>query len=258
MQSQPIQIRWGIFQGDSLSALFFCTALIANIPGDSLSPLLFCTALIENIPGGLSFAINLLYSTYCEYSRGTHSRHYSSVQHLLRIFQGTLFRHYSSVQHLLRIFQGDTLSPLHFCTALIANIPGGLSFAINLLYSTYCEYSRGNLFRHYSSVQHLLPIFQGETLSPITFCTALIANIPGGHNFAIILYSTYCEYSRGTLSRHYSSVQHLLRIFQGTLFRYYSSVQHLLRIYEGDSITPLIFCTALTELTHELNRADCG
>jgi len=31
-----------------------------------------------------------------------------------------------------------------------------------------------------------------------------------------------------------------------------------LRIYQGDSITPLIFCKALIELTHELNRADCG
>jgi len=48
MQSQHIQIRWGVFQGDSLS------------------PLLFCTTLTANIPVGLTFAITLLYSTYCE------------------------------------------------------------------------------------------------------------------------------------------------------------------------------------------------
>ena len=120
MQSQPIQIRWGIFQGGSLS------------------PLLFCTSLIANIPGGYSFVITHLYSTYCEHSRRN------------------LFRHYSTVQHLMRIFQGDSLSPLLFCTALIANIPGGLYFATILLYSTYCEYSSGTLFHHYYSVKHLL------------------------------------------------------------------------------------------------------
>jgi len=48
MQSQPIQIRWGIFKRDCLS------------------PLPFCTALTANNAGGLSFAITLLYSTYCE------------------------------------------------------------------------------------------------------------------------------------------------------------------------------------------------
>ena len=117
--------------------------------------------------------------------------------------RGTLFRHYSSVQKLLRIFQGHSLSPLLFCTAFVAHIPWGLSFAINLLYSTYCEYSRGTLFRHYSFVQHLLRIFLGDSLSPLSFCTALTANIQRGLSFAIIvLYSTYCEYSSGTLFRH--------------------------------------------------------
>jgi len=66
-------------------------------------------------------------------------------------------------------------------------------------------------------------------------------NIPGGLSFAItLLYSTYCEYSRGTL------------------FCCYSSVQHLLRIFQGDSLSPLLFCRALAALTHELNKADCG
>jgi len=29
-------------------------------------------------------------------------------------------------------------------------------------------------------------------------------------------------------------------------------------IFQGDSFSPLIFCIALTPLTNELNRADCG
>jgi len=112
---------------------------------------------MRNIPGGLSFAITFLYITYCEYSRG--------------IF----FRNYASVQHLLRTFQEESLSPLLYCTTLNANIPGRLSFAITFLYSTYCEYSRGTLFRHYSSVQHLLRIFQWDTISSLLFCKAFIA-----------------------------------------------------------------------------------
>jgi hypothetical protein len=29
-------------------------------------------------------------------------------------------------------------------------------------------------------------------------------------------------------------------------------------IFQGDSLSPLLFCIALSPLTHELNRADCG
>ena len=29
-------------------------------------------------------------------------------------------------------------------------------------------------------------------------------------------------------------------------------------IFQGDSLSPLLFCIALTPLTNELNRADCG
>jgi len=183
--------------------------LLRIFQGHSLSPLLFCTALIANSPGGHTFAI-ILYNTYCEYSRGT------------------LFRHYSSVKHLLRIFQGEYFSPLFFCTALNAKTQGRLSFTFILLYSTKCGNSRGTLFRHYSSVKHLLRIFQGEYFTLLFFCTALNAKTQGRLSFAfILLYGTYCEYSMGTLFRHYSSVEHLLRILQ------------------WDSISPLLFCTAL-------------
>jgi len=36
------------------------------------------------------------------------------------------------------------------------------------------------------------------------------------------------------------------------------TIQIRIGIFQGDSLSPLIFCIALIQLTNELNRADCG